>query len=299
VTDFFRESPWPGLILWVALFLSDYAFTIACARMYRAQDKIVFEGSVEITPLYQADVDALRRVSPRFMLVMVAIAALIWLMWEVTTRLGGWPEGYSFFLGMFIGVQLAVHIRHLRNWFLYRHALGADGVRGRFEYPRPILLRMSAFEIIAFAGVFCLLFVVTGSWFMFGGAISCAITAWKHAKLAENYGKPIAPRTMAGRRYLLVYLAVSALPLLLTTLVPLPFVLTRNELTDWPKAVVRDVSLAGIALSFVLFAIGTVLTLRAGRAGDRGAAVVLGMETALASLPAIIISVYAIVARVA
>ena len=186
MTDFFRESPWPGLILWVSLFVSDYALTIAGARMYRAQDKIVFEGSVEITPLYQADVDALRRLSPRFLSVLFLIAALIWFMWQVTALAASWLDAFPFFLGMFIGVQLAVHVRHLRNWFLYRHALGVDGVRGRFEYPRQILLRMSALELIAFAGVFCLLFVVTGSWFMFGAAMSCAITAGKHYSLAQK-----------------------------------------------------------------------------------------------------------------
>jgi hypothetical protein len=186
VTDLFRESPWPGLILWIAPFVSDYAFTIACARMYRAQDKIVFEGSFELTPLYQADVNALRLVSPRFLLVLCTIAALLWLMWQLTARVGVWPEGYSFALGMFIGIQLPVQIRHLRNWFLFKHAFGADGVRGRFEYPRPILLRMSALEIIAFAGVLCLLFVATGSWFILGAAVACAITAGKHYQLAQK-----------------------------------------------------------------------------------------------------------------
>ena len=49
-----------------ALFISDYVLTLACARLYRGQDKIVFEGSYEITSTDQADVDALRKVSPRF-----------------------------------------------------------------------------------------------------------------------------------------------------------------------------------------------------------------------------------------
>lgn len=91
------------------------AFTIAGARTYRAHEKIVFEGSVEITPLYQADVDELRRVSPRFLSVPVLIAALIWLMWQVTELTVGYSEAYPFFLGMFIGLQVAVHIRHSRT----------------------------------------------------------------------------------------------------------------------------------------------------------------------------------------
>jgi hypothetical protein len=44
VFDLILDSPWAGSLIWMALYISDYYFTIACARLYRAQDKIVFEG---------------------------------------------------------------------------------------------------------------------------------------------------------------------------------------------------------------------------------------------------------------
>src|SRR5436309_10932688 len=47
-------------------------------------------------------------------------------------------------LGALVLTELTVHIRHLRNWFLFRKALGPGGLRGRLEYPRGILLRASA-----------------------------------------------------------------------------------------------------------------------------------------------------------
>jgi hypothetical protein len=49
-----------------------------------------------------------------------------------------------------------------------------------------MMLRMSAAEMLAFAGFFCVLLLVTGSWFMFGCAIGCAVTAWKHNRLAQK-----------------------------------------------------------------------------------------------------------------
>jgi len=55
---------------------------------------------------------------------------------------------------------------------------------------------------------------------------------------------------------------------------------------------VVTVSRIGIALSFVLFTIGAALALRAAKAGDRRAAKLLAIETALAGLPAGIISAY-------
>lgn len=180
------RGPWPGLTLWVALYVSDYALTIVCARMYRAQDQVILEGSFEITPAFQADVNALKVVSRRFLLALCVSTAALWLLWQLTLLPPGWPEAYPFALGALILPELVVHVRHLRNWFLFRKALGAGGVRGRLEYPRGIILRMSALEFLAFAGVFCVLYAATTSWFILGGTLACAVTAWRHLRLAQK-----------------------------------------------------------------------------------------------------------------
>ena len=90
-----------------------------------------------------------------------------------------------------------------------------------------------------------------------------------------------------------LFLAIFAVPLFLTVVVPAPFVFAVQGTTGWTRETVVIVSRAGIALSFVLLVIGAVLTLRAVIAGDRRAAVVLAGETALAGLPAGIVTTYA------
>ena len=65
MSDELLATSWAGPLLWVVLYSSDYYLTIACARMYQAQNVIVFEGSYEITPAFQSDVNALRLLSPR------------------------------------------------------------------------------------------------------------------------------------------------------------------------------------------------------------------------------------------
>lgn len=107
----------------------------------------------------------------------------------------------------------------------------------------------------------------------------------------------VALRTPSPGRGTRLYLAISAVPLLLTVVVPLPFALAVRSQTDWARATVVTVSRIGITLSFILFAIGAVLTLRAALAGDRRAAVLLSLETALAGLPAGIVTVYAALGR--
>jgi hypothetical protein len=94
-----------------------------------------------------------------------------------------------------------------------------------------------------------------------------------------------------------MYLAIASIPLLLTIVVAAPFGLAVHGPNDWARRTVTTVSRVGVALSFILFTIGAVLTVRAALAGDRRAAVLLALETALAGLPAGMVTVYAVLVR--
>ena len=180
----FLSHWWPGVLVWGALYVLDFAMTMRCARLYRdgAREKIRFEGSYEITPIFQRDVDRLRVVSPRFLVLLVLYATLLGVTWSLTVR---WePRLYMYLLGGMIGVQMAVHIRHFRNFVLFRNLIANEGVRGRIEYSRPVVLRISAAEIGAFGMMFAILAALTVSWFLVGAAMSCMAMAWKHYQWA-------------------------------------------------------------------------------------------------------------------
>ena len=186
-TNLFFRSPWPGLIVWSALFVSDYVLTLSCARLYRAgvSDKIAFEGSYELNPYFQKDIDSLTKVSPRFVAALLVTAGYLIGVWWLT--MVSQPALYQFALGALILSQLAVHIRHVRNAFLFRAIAATDAVRGRIEYSRPLTLRVSSVEFLGFAGAFAVLTVFTQNWFTLGGAIACLAMAWKHRRLASKY----------------------------------------------------------------------------------------------------------------
>lgn len=184
--ELFLDRLWPGLLAWTALYISDYSLTIACARLYQAgaRDKIALEGSYEITPYYQRDINALRRVSPRFLAALLLTNVLLSVSWWLAMELLG-PPLYAFTLGAMVLLELAVHMRHFRNLVLFRALVGSDAVRGRIEYPRPLMLRMSSLEILGFSGLFAVVFLFTGSWFVLGGAVACLSLALKHWRLAR------------------------------------------------------------------------------------------------------------------
>jgi hypothetical protein len=188
MTDLFQNHLWPGLLVWTLLYVSDYSLTIACARLYRAQSKIVFEGSFELTPEFQKDVDALRRWSPRFLVALGTSLLLLFILWTITRVPPGMPEAYAFALGAMILLELVVHLRHLRNWFFFRALPGDDGPRGSLEYPRPMVLRLSGMDILCSAGLLAILFAFQPSAFLLGGVASCLATGMKHLRMARKQG---------------------------------------------------------------------------------------------------------------
>ncbi len=97
----FREHLWPGLAMWTALYISDYALTVVCARMYRAgvNEKIVLEGSIELTPHFQKDIDSLWTISPNFVRGLVMIFGILVVLWVLSAAFE-LLELYSFGLGV-------------------------------------------------------------------------------------------------------------------------------------------------------------------------------------------------------
>jgi hypothetical protein len=173
------------MVLWGLLYISDYALTITCARLYGRQKTIVFEGSYEITPFFQRDINSLRVVSPRFVFILLLTLGFLGLLWTLNESSPA-PELWQFALGALIGIQLAVHMRHLRNLVLFRSINNADLIRGRIEYSRPVVLRASSWECFAFSGFYLILFAFTRSWFILGGVATCFSLGVKHRRLAAK-----------------------------------------------------------------------------------------------------------------
>jgi len=109
LSNFFFNTLWPGLTVWSVLFIADYVLTITRARLYRAgvSGKLVLEGSYEITPYFQRDIDSLRLVSPCFLAMLLLGAAMLTAVWLLAGQ--SLPGLYNFALGSMILVQLTAH----------------------------------------------------------------------------------------------------------------------------------------------------------------------------------------------
>lgn len=179
------------MVLWGLLYVSDYALTITCARLYGRQKIIVFEGSYEITPFFQRDINSLRVVSPRFVFILLLTLSFLGFVW-VLNESSPAPELWEFILGALVGVQLAIHMRHVRNLILFRSINDTESVRGHIEYTRPVVLQVSSWECFTFSGFYLVLFAFTRSWFILGGAVTCFSLGIKHRRLAGKLHRNLA-----------------------------------------------------------------------------------------------------------
>ena len=180
------DTLWPGLLIWVALYISDYWCTLTCARMYHkgVQAVVAFEGSYELTPYYQKDIDALRWMSPRFVVALVASTGLLVALWSVSRQ--GVEHAYAFGLGALILVEAAIHVRHTRNLYIFRRILAHDGVSGRIEYGRSFALGLSGVELLGFAFAYLIAWLAHPTAFVAGGIVGCLSLAAQHMLRARR-----------------------------------------------------------------------------------------------------------------
>ena len=179
-------SPWPGVILWIILYSSDYYLTIYSARGFREIGNIQFEV-FELTPQYQKEVAAGKPVSKLHLTLLALYSLLILFIWWLTQRLVlFFPWSYLLYLGMFLLLEVAVHFRHLRNVFLIREVKRNGGLEGQIAYRKWFSYRVSAFEFYMFFVFFLIVAILHTSPFFLGGAIMCLGTGFKHSRLARK-----------------------------------------------------------------------------------------------------------------
>jgi len=178
-------SPWYGVILWIILYISDYYLTIYSARGFREIGHFQFEV-FELTPQFQKDVDALKPVSKRHVVLLILCSLLIILVWWLAKRTLFFPLTYLLFLGMLLFMEVAIHLRHLRNVFLIREIQKGGGVEGQIFYRKWFSYRISSHEFYMFSAFFLIIAVLNYSTFFLGGAVACWAIGFNHNTLAKK-----------------------------------------------------------------------------------------------------------------
>src|ERR1051325_146092 len=93
IEQYLIHNLWLALVFWIVAYLLDYYLTLYAARLYqaKAKDHFGFGGSYELTPYYQPEIDRLRLISPRFVLMLALSSLAIGLVWWLAVPLLGLP----------------------------------------------------------------------------------------------------------------------------------------------------------------------------------------------------------------
>ncbi len=190
---------WLALLVWGLIYLSDYLLTIYSARLYQTylSQYVVFEGSFELTPYFQKEVNALQWVSFRFWTVWILSLILIWLVWFLAVIALKSPWIFSLAYGALFLREASVHLRHARNLALSLVSRASGGLEGQLKYSRRLILKMSALELFSFAAFCLVITLVLGSWFFLGGVISCLYSGVQHWLMSRKQFKPSVNKEVA------------------------------------------------------------------------------------------------------
>ncbi len=188
IDDYLTASPWIALAIWVALYISDYYLTLWGARLYKETGSafIDMDGSYELTPLFQKDIDALRRVSPEFIWQLFLSSGMLLFIWWFAVRYAEAPIVFFVCFGSVVLVELVVHIRHRRNISFFLFLRTADAVQGHLRYQRWITERQSTVELSSFGILFTICYVISEHPLFIGGSVGCFSLAIKHARQARR-----------------------------------------------------------------------------------------------------------------
>lgn len=171
--------------LWIILYISDYYLTLWGARLYvtGGNKHLTFNGSYELNPAFEQDINLLRRVSLRFVLALLAYTLFMLIVRGLARNL---PFLFSVFAGGLILMEVCVHARHVRNIVSLWHMRQDVGVSGQIEYQRWFSLRTSAIDVLVFAVFFTAVALLGGSWFFAGGALGCFGLAFRHWRMSRR-----------------------------------------------------------------------------------------------------------------
>jgi lysylphosphatidylglycerol synthetase-like protein (DUF2156 family) len=170
------------IAVWVLVYGLDYLLTIVGARLHTqgASQHLLYEGSYELTPAFQVDIDRQRLVSPRFLFYVLLSCLLIYLFWYADVVVLGSSGLFALLAGALFLREAAVLMRHFRTIALFEMLKGGRGMDGLVTYRRWLSLRLSGAELLITALLFFVLFLLFGSYFLLGGVLGNLVTGLQH-----------------------------------------------------------------------------------------------------------------------
>jgi hypothetical protein len=187
---------WAPLVALVAVatFVLDWSLThIGAAASVKVRDRWAAEGSYELNPTWQSEIDAGRRFTWRMVGVAVALAALLLAM-RYVVELGELDAAiFAVAAGAVLLLQAPTIMVHANNLQTFRDLADPTAITGSVRFSRWLVLRQAAWYLVRFAALWLVLWVPSQQAFFLGGALSCLLFARRLAVLPGAARRSTAP----------------------------------------------------------------------------------------------------------
>jgi hypothetical protein len=185
----------------VVAFLADYVLTHLGARAaQRVRDRWSVEGSYEMNPTWERQIDSGRwfswRVPAVAGLVAVLLAAVRLLVEPgglgIGIGFGLEPAFFGFAVGLMLLLQAPVLMAHATNLQTFRDLADPTAVEGGMRFSRWYTYRQGAWYVLRFAVLWLVLWLPSQQAFFLGGAVSCFLWTRRMAQLERLAKEQVA-----------------------------------------------------------------------------------------------------------
>jgi hypothetical protein len=195
-----------AIALVVGCFFAEYTLTHVGARASElVRDRWRVEGSYEMNPVWERQIDSRRWFGPRVLLVPLALAGILSLLRLLAgvVDLYADPAYFALGVGTMLLIQAPILMLHAANLQTFLLLADPTAAAGGIVYRRWFVYRQGIVYLAGFAVLWLLLWVPSQQAFFLGGVLSCGVFAGRLAQLAK--AARMAPPTAAGPEVPAVY----------------------------------------------------------------------------------------------
>lgn len=167
------------MVFGVGVFALEHYMAVFEAYLYQSglKDYVVYDGLYRLTPEYQAVIARRRVISGRLLAILSVLAAGIYVAWWGLTQQLDRPDVFLLLMGGLLLNELAEISRQYRQIMFFREVRRRGGLQGRSQLTRQLGVMRHVFDLYAFVMLYLVLFMLTGSWFLLGGAVACFVSS--------------------------------------------------------------------------------------------------------------------------
>lgn len=188
IFDYLANNMWLSIVVFTMISISDYAWTLAQARLYDAGIKkyIEIEGGIELNPRYREDINKKKAFNPVFARALVLSNVLLILIF-VLDKFAENHIAAKLLISCILLAQIFIHTRHIKQYLLYKNLLKNGGVIGKIAYSRKYAHATTEIDAIVFAGLYVVIAIISGQVIFLNGAFMCVVIALYQKKWLEKY----------------------------------------------------------------------------------------------------------------